>query len=68
MIETAFDYIAIPKGQLPGGAVQTSAGDWVIVIPAAIDLAKAVQLIQEHRAGRPVTDEERRALAEQLAK
>ena len=66
MNERAFDYIAMPKGQLPGGPVQTSAGEWVIVIPATIDLASAVRQIVEHRAGRPVTDDERSALAKQL--
>lgn len=64
----AFDFIAMPKGQLPGGPVQTSAGDWVIVIPATIDLSSAVRWIEDQRAGRPVTDAERSALAEQLAK
>jgi hypothetical protein len=29
---SAFDFIAIPKGQCPGGPVQSSTGDWYNVI------------------------------------
>lgn len=38
-IASAFDFIAIPKEQFPGGAIQTSTGDWAIVLPfhAALD-------------------------------
>ncbi len=67
MIENAFDYIAIPKGQSPGGPVQSSVGDWYIVVPATIDLADALDLINRQRSGRPVSVSERRELAARLS-
>lgn len=63
IMENSFDFIAIPKGQLPGGPVQASDGTWYLVLPAMLDLAGSVRLIEQMRAGRPVTDKERHALA-----
>ena len=67
MIDEAFDYIALPKEQLPGGPVQTSRGDWVFVISARLSLADVVRLIERERAGNPVPLEEVRELAAALA-
>ena len=51
----AFDFIAMPKGQWPGGAVQASTGEWYFVLLASLDLGDAVELLVKYRAGRPVT-------------
>jgi hypothetical protein len=55
MSDLAFDFIAIPKGQLPGGMVQTSAGDWVVVVPcgAGISLSQMVDMLVVMLKGRP---------------
>lgn len=57
-----FDLIAMPKGQLPGGAVQASDGRWYHVIPADVELPEAVEAMVQQRAGRPVSSEEKQRL------
>ena len=57
----AFDFIAMPKGQWPGGAVQASTGEWFFVLPANLDLSDVIELLAKYRAGRPVTGLERDA-------
>lgn len=70
-MELPFDLIAIPKGQLPGGPVQSSSGMWCIVVPADFDLSTIIGMIVSMRGGKPVTDEEmqaaRKILAEKVA-
>lgn len=61
----AFDFIAMPKGQWPGGAVQASTGDWYFVVPASLDLDDVIELLVRYRAGRPVSPAER-ALAQRM--
>lgn len=54
----SFDFIAIPKGQAPGGLVQSSDGSWYLVTPAHLSLADAIGHIKSCRAGRPISDDE----------
>ncbi len=63
----AFDYIALPKGKLPGGILQASNGSWVLVIPAELNLDEAIAMMISLRNGRPVTDQEVRVASEKLS-
>ena len=53
-----FDLIAFPKGHVPGGPVQASDGSWYFVLPASVDLARSVEMIEQMRSGRPVSSDE----------
>ncbi|WP_339646473.1 hypothetical protein [uncultured Pelagibacterium sp.] len=57
-MDKAFDYIAMPKGQTPGGPVQASDGRWYLVLDAMLDLDQALDCIVALRQGRPVTSTE----------
>jgi hypothetical protein len=61
-----YDLIALPKRQSPGGPIQASDGRWYLMIPADIELADAVALMERFRAGRPVTPTEKKALRDRL--
>lgn len=61
-----FDFIALPKGQAPGGPVQASDGEWYLVIPFGLDLNQIVDWVIDMRRGLPITDDEKRILKDRL--
>lgn len=56
--EKSFDFIAMPKGQIPGGPVQASDGTWYLVTPLLLSLADTIESVRKLRAGRPVRADE----------
>lgn len=66
-MERPFDYLALPRGQAPGGPVQSSDGRWYLVIPATLELDQAIQWMMGHRKGRPVGPEEMARAVQRLS-
>lgn len=62
-----FDLIALPKGQVSSGPIQTSGGNWVIVLPCDCDLKTMIKMTIDALTGKPPTAEEIAAAAAYLA-
>ncbi|MFC0246788.1 hypothetical protein [Falsochrobactrum ovis] len=56
--ENKFDYIAIPKGQAPGGPIQASDGSWYLVLPLHMTFREIVEHIRSFRSASPITASE----------
>lgn len=53
-----FDLIAIPKGQIPAGAMQASNGDWYVVLPCQIGFSQMVKYMALAMNGFPPSADE----------
>lgn len=65
-MEKHFDLIAMPKGQVPGGPVQASNGDWYFVIPTMLSLRDVVARMEQMQAGTATAKNDRKQLLDWL--
>lgn len=56
--ENSFDYIAMPKGQVPGGPIQASDGSWYLVLPLHMTFRDIVEHIKSFHSASPITASE----------